>query len=401
MSEDSFDNRDKTALIVDLANKALLDFALQPSEAPARLAHDAGPAVLAGLIGSNPDWDSHHIAERALSAWLNRFECASRHVGLFGGLAGVFAGSRCASTISHVLRPFADGLRKRLVGATREGLWRSPVVDWHDYDLVSGPAGVVLSLTTDAECEFGDLKPFVTHLGSLCDGPRLERLRVHAYRGDPQREWNFGRINTGLAHGVGGIAAALRAACEVGTADELAFLGLQRASRWLVGESFTDARGLRTWSPAAREGGTAPKGWTSRQAWCYGTPGLAWTLWECGRVLGASDMQTFAQTTMLSFCAVFDEAVYIDSGALDDALAVCHGAAGTLIIADAFARYANLHEADALAQRLEDFLLERMSDIALLAKQNMTLLSGASGILCVLLARAGSSRDWLRQLGLR
>jgi hypothetical protein len=230
----------------------------------------------------------------------------------------------------------------------------------------------------------------------------LNRLRVSGYREDKLRNWNCGRINTGLAHGVGGVIAALRSASEIdrSLADELKG-PLRRACRWLVDESYVDERGLQTWSVAALEGAPAPRGARRRQAWCYGTPGLAWTLWEAGRVLEDAALRSFAEDAMCSFCAVFDDRFYIDDGPPDDALGICHGAAGTLAIADAFAVHANHAEAEKLAAALQAYLLARTDKLLALAESNMTLLTGASGILAVLLVRAGRQRHWLAQLGLR
>jgi hypothetical protein len=230
----------------------------------------------------------------------------------------------------------------------------------------------------------------------------LDRLRVGFYRDDRLRSWNFGRINTGMAHGVAGVAAALRAASETAPwVRQQLGPPLRRVCRWLMEESFNDSRGLLTWTPGGREGAPPPSGASSRQAWCYGAPGVAWALWESARVLDDPGLRSFAEDAMRTFCAAFAEERYIDDAPADDALAFCHGAAGTLAIADAFARSAKLTEAASLADRLEAYLLARLDEVQALAERNMTLLTGASGILAVLLTRHGGRRDWLSQFALR
>ena len=124
------------------------------------------------------------------------------------------------------------------------------------------------------------------------------------------------------------------------TVDEDLKVPLQRACRWLISESYVDDRGLRTWHPAALEGASRPCGASARQAWCYGTPGLAWALWQVGQVLNDQTLCNFAEEAMHSFCDAFDEGVYTDGGPADEALSICHGAAGMLAVADAFALYA-------------------------------------------------------------
>jgi hypothetical protein len=226
------------------------------------------------------------------------------------------------------------------------------------------------------------------------------RLRLHRAE---QPRWDLGRINTGVAHGVAGVAAALCVACEfLGTSDEYA-TALQHLCRWLAGEAYRDAWGVLTWPPAGRDGDSPPATASPRQAWCYGTPGVAWTLWEAGRVLGSPAPQELATEAMASFCAAFAEERYLTDAepGLRDSLAFCHGAAGTMAVADAFARHAGLAPATVLRDRIEGVLLTRLEEIPLLGEQSMLLLNGATGVLAALLTVQGGSRSWLTQYGLR
>src|SRR6266851_2003808 len=63
-------------------------------------------------------------------------------------------------------------------------------------------------------------------------------------------------------------------------------------------------------------------------------------------------------------------------------LAVCHGAAGVLAIADAFARHAGLSEAAALGDRLEGYLLDHSDEMA---SWPLSLHHGSGGVLAVLI----------------
>jgi hypothetical protein len=171
----------------------------------------------------------------------------------------------------------------------------------------------------------------------------------------------------------------------------------------LVGQSYVDDRRLVTWTPAAR-GGAPPQGASRRQAWCYGTPGTAWTLWEAGRVLADHDLQLFAVGAMRSFCRAFEVGFYLydsDGGSPGETLAICHGAAGTLAIADAFARHAGMPEAARLADSLEAYLLARLDEVRGLAAVSMGLQAGAGGVLATLVTRQGGDRRWLGLAALR
>src|SRR5581483_7835235 len=114
--------------------------------------------------------------------------------------------------------------------------------------------GIVLSLTTEKACQPEEILCAARHLGVLCANNRLERLRIGEYQFDRLRAWNYHRINTGLAHGVTGVAAALRAAMEVvENPDEFA-RPLQHICQWLMSEAYIDERGIWAWLPAGLDG---------------------------------------------------------------------------------------------------------------------------------------------------
>jgi len=247
------------------------------------------------------------------------------------------------------------------------------------------------------------LHPGARLLARACDHDDLGGLRVGSYRGEELRGWNHGRINTGMAHGVAGVVAALRAACDfMGSPQELT-VPLERACQWLAAQAYRDDRGVLAWPPAALEGDRRPLGDSPRQAWCYGTPGVAWTLWDAGRVLSSDDLKAVANEAMTSFCMAFDEEHFLDPAkeAAWDSLAFCHGAAGILMVADAFTRHANLTPAHELRDRVLHRLLGLLGEVPKAAEERMMLLNGATGILAALLTAQGGDREWLVQYGLR
>jgi hypothetical protein len=126
-----------------------------------------------------------------------------------------------------------------------------------------------------------------------------------------------------------------------------------------------------------------------RQGWCYGVPGIAWALWTAGA-------RADAVRLMRSLCQTFDPDVNL-YGRDADRLGICHGAAGVLLIADAFVR-----EGVTGAAGLRDLMVTYLADrLDLLRDLDETLLLGASGVLAALLTVEGADRGWLRCLGLR
>lgn len=387
-------------LAYEVATQVLADYVASHHAPRPELMFDAGPIVLATLVAESGE--DVGVGINALGTWLEGVDDSHAQDGVFGSMSGYIVGTQLATSIFPGISPLAQRLRGALVHAAESAEWRTRDVNWEDYDLVSGPAGFILALGIDETAPATDFHPFVQQLVSLTGGESLERLRVIAYEDDERRSWNYGRINTGLAHGITGVAAALRLVLErFPETTSTVTPALRRICVWLVQESWVDSMGLRTWDSAGLDGRYQPSVAGRRQGWCYGTPGLAWTLWEASRVLDDVATRAFAEEAMVSFCAVFDESRFLDPGPIDSTLGFCHGAAGTLAIADAFARHAHLQEAAQLAERLDGYLASRMDDVRSLAGEDMSILSGACGILAVLLSRSGGSRSWLTRLALR
>jgi hypothetical protein len=100
---------------------------------------------------------------------------------------------------------------------------------------------------------------------------------------------------------------------------------------------------------------------------------------------------------MRSCCQTYDPDFHL-YGTDADRLGICHGAAGVLLIADAFARHAGLAGAAGLRDLLWTYLIDRLDDLRQL---DDSLLTGSAGVLAALLTVGGADRKWLRCLGLR
>jgi hypothetical protein len=360
--------------------------------------HDSGPMVLTSVahsVGAVSDDLLRRVARR----WFEELPDSIHSIGAFGGIGGFIAGVRALVAIdtefSTVYDDLIDQTRCLMAGMQ----WRTSAVAWVDYDLFRGPAGVVLAGASSTY----PTEPFVPaacHLARLCGDPGLEGLRAGTEI-SPLSAFNVGRINTSMGHGVAGVASALRHAVE--TFEEAGDYrpALRRACDWLVEEAYLADRDFITWPPVGRDGARASGAVNRRQAWCYGTPGVAWTLWDAGRVLGDTSLQVLGEEAMRSFCRVFDTDFHFHIHDISEELAICHGAAGTLAVADAFARYASLPEAASLRDELEQYLLDRSDQIADIARTDMTILNGAGGIVAAMLSVHGGARSWLCQIALR
>lgn len=360
--------------------------------------HDSGPMVLTN-VACSVGAVSEDLLRRVARRWFDELPGRIDSLGAFGGMGGFIAGVRALIAIDDEFSPVFDDLidqTRRLLDGVQ---WRTSAVAWVDYDLFRGPAGLVLAGASNT----GPTEPFVPaarHLARLCDEPGLGGLRAGTEISPPSA-FNIGRINTSMGHGVTGVASALRHAVETFEDGSNYRPALRRACDWLVEEAYLADRDFITWPPVGRDGARASGVANRRQAWCYGTPGVAWTLWDAGRVLGDASLQLLGEEAMRSFCRVFDADCHFHIHDISEELAICHGAAGTLAVADAFVRYAALREAAELRDELDQYLLDRADQIADIARTDMTVLGGSGGIVSVMLSVHGGARSWLCQLALR
>ncbi|MEV5981804.1 lanthionine synthetase LanC family protein [Streptomyces sp. NPDC052114] len=355
---------------------------------------DFGPAVLAALTasasssGTPPPRDAP--ASRAVAAWLRQLRHGCTHPGLFGwGLGGYLLGLRTAASVWPALGGLAGTAFRELAGVA--GRWHTRDLAWYDYDVVTGAAGTVLALAADPSCTQDDLTHAVGHLTALCDGGELSGLRVGRYKGEEMRGWNHGRVNSGAAHGAAGVALALcRAADTAGLTPQLT-LSLDHLASWYLSRYESGVRGIVVWPPAGNLAHLPSRPLT----WCYGTPGIAWALWETGRILDDAPLREFALHVAASFLRGYD-----DEADRPD-LSLCHGLPGLALVCDAFDRHARLPGAAALRDRLVGRVLERLEEVVELGERDCTLLTGATGACAALLTLETGDRTWLPAFGLR
>jgi len=385
-------------------------FAASGDPDPANVRADSGPIVLAALAARGSGGRvGAGLRARVVERWLESLHELLRCGSIEFGPSGPWSALAIAASLDSRLGRLNRSLWQQVADELPDDLWRSRDVRWADYDVIRGPAGMLLSLVASgrlgtSRASRSDPEPArrrlagrcARHLLELCEDAELSSLRLGRDHADERLRWGEGRVNTGLAHGVAGVALALTSALEHGFAPASRVApALARVSQGLVAASCLDRDGMRSW-PLALPGELPPS--SSPQAWCYGTPGIAWSLWESGRALGRRDVSAFALDAMRSWCRRFEPEVdpLVDAASQ---LGFCHGVAGMVAIADAFARHARLDAAARLAAELEALLRRRLD--AIVALPDASLLTGAPGILAVLLTRDGAPRRWLLPFGLR
>ncbi|WP_371476672.1 lanthionine synthetase C family protein [Kitasatospora sp. NBC_00315] len=343
-------------------------------------------------------WDSvaHHHLARAV-ATTAREPVAG--LGLFAGLAGM------AFTTAYLAN---DGERYRtLLGDIDDNLYarippRLPTLGrqglaFGAFDLVSGWTGVAAYLHSRPPGPSRD-RALSTLLGRLVDlcrdvGGIPAWHTPHALIADEgmRERYPSAVANCGLAHGITGPLALLSLAHADGPAVAGHTEAIRRAASWLAAQHVDTARGGAYPAVVALgEGAPAPS--SARDAWCYGSPGVARALWLAGTALddpGLTDAATAALRAVLGRPVPWRR---IDSPGF------CHGVAGLLQVTLRFAAESGDEEIGAGARRLVGQLLGayrprsrfgyRSIESDGTREDRIGLLEGVPGIALALLAAA-------------
>jgi hypothetical protein len=356
-----------------------------------------GLALACGCFDScfpGEGWDE--AAQRHLELAARAMEDEDElELGLFSGLAGLgFAalvlsegGRRYTGLIGAVeeaLLPGAQAVADRL----RAGGPGCPV---ERFDVVSGLAGIgayLLARGSDPDASTPRVAILEGLVGLAADGAPLPAWHTPAELLDPlsRERYPGGWLNCGLAHGIPGPLALLALAETAGLGVGEGAAAIDAIARWLAERRLDDEWGVN-WPPAIPLGGGAIA--SSRTAWCYGSPGVARSLWLAGEALQDSGYRELAVEAM---AAVYRRPV---AARRIDSPTFCHGLAGLLQITLRFAADTGLPLFRDAATTLARQLVAAYEPASLFGFRDLgpdgwrddpALLSGAAGVALVLLA---------------
>jgi hypothetical protein len=377
----------------------------------------AGLAVLWGYLDScfgDEGWD---LAGREhLELAVRGAEAApDPHVGLFSGLSGLAFGawqlSRHGVRYGRLLARLDEAICARAAALAEDLRARLGAVTVELFDVISGLSGVgaYLLCRRDQPGPAAALDLVIRALVELtADEEGVPRWHTPAHLiwdAEMRAFYPDGNLNCGLAHGIPGPLALLSLARRAGWAVPGLADAIARTADWLCAHRCDDAWGInwptavplppvaRSDGPTAQpgEGRPVPEG-PSRAAWCYGSPGIARSLWLAGEALDRDDYRALAVAAMRDVFHRPVPARRIDSPTF------CHGVAGLLAIALRFAHDTGRPEFLEASQTLIRQLLDSYRPESLLGFRNLEiadrvtdqpgLLDGAPGVALVLLAAA-------------
>lgn len=379
---------------------------------------DAGQALLASHLNRvfpSEGWDqvAHDHLARAIQTYRH---LPARQWGLISGLAGLAYTSRHLGDrrYQHLLSELDSTIAQASLAEAARIRGRSGV-PVSSFDLISGLSGVLLALLPGKGQAPSPALPFVAR--ALCelalvegDLPAWYTPVELLYDDTQQRQYPFGNLNLGLAHGAPSILAGLSLAALTGYRTERLEPAIRRLAQWVVDYACgtPETPSWPTVVPLAPAGdrllpaaGCDP----GRDAWCYGTPGVARALYLAGAALGESAWQEMAVAAMAGVYARPLAKRAIDSPTF------CHGIAGLLQITLRFAQDTGAPSFDQAAIDLTDQILGLIDPDRPMAVANLEpgdnpvdqpgLLDGATGVCLVLLSAATDVEPtWDRIFGL-
>ena len=365
---------------------------------------DAGLALMCAYADRcfpGEGWDI--TGHRLLASAATHAERSALGPSLYGGLAGLgFVAAqlgrggarytRLSDTVDGALAPQARALASTLDGH-RHG------VGVGLFDAISGLSGIGAYLLTrrgrpNVDAALTSLLEALVNLTRPSGQQPLRWFTPVELMFDEMTAAMYpdGHLNCGLAHGIPGPLALMALA----HAEGIDVPGLRDAivavATWLRDNRADDAWGINWPTMVALPGAETPPPEPSRAAWCYGSPGVARSLWLAGTALEDDQLRSLATDAML---AVYRRPLHerqIDSPTF------CHGVAGLLQISLRFAQDTGEAPFTEAVEDLTDQLLGAYDPDSLLgfcsiepggnAVDQAGLLDGAPGVALVLLAAA-------------
>lgn len=375
---------------------------------PASVAQgDAGQALLCAQMDHvfpGEGWEARGLEHLSRATDHARAQ-QIRSAGAASGLSGLAFATAMSAGDDRFRGPRADMDRSiaQASFATIAELHARSGVAPSTFDVISGLSGTALYLLP-LDRPAGVALPFVLQAIAnlaLAEGalPAWHTPVDLLYDDDQMRQYPYGNLNVGLAHGVPGMLAALSLAVSADLGNDNVQRAVERLADWLMrnGRTGEDAPSWPLVIPIEAYGSpevaSDPRVAVGRDAWCYGTPGVARALFLAGVAL---DRPAWRSRAIEAMTGVYGRPV--EQRAIDSPT-FCHGVSGLLQITLRFGYDTGLPVFEQAAADLLDQVLAAVDQDRPLGVANVEpgnvlvdqpgLLDGATGVSLTLLSAAG------------
>jgi hypothetical protein len=299
----------------------------------------SGLLVLASqLRNQDEEWDNY--AFKILNYMIDSLP--PLNLSLWGGLTGIAASTYLVSDEGKYYTNFLKQLNDVIISNTSDYLQQARRnledgrVNSFDFETIYGLAGIgryLLNFKEDQEVNriIKDILDYFILLNGKKDFNGLLLPQYFITEGnqyiDDETNYPGGHLDLGLSHGICGPLAFLSISLENGFDQSNQTKTIEDMCEFLIRWGQEDAGGL--WWPSKinlQELSTNQLQTTQKYpfAWCYGTPGVARTLWLSGRALHNDRYKEIALTTFKSLSKYPFEDLRLTSPTF------CHGVSGLL-----------------------------------------------------------------------
>ena len=332
---------------------------------------------------------------------------------LYTGLAGVCYAIQKASGNGKHYRKLLDNLNNHLIQAIethylapiRNNLNQGKPSPSRLYDLIQGITGIgIYLLENPSNPLFPEtLERVLENLIKLSMPLKVDGKEVPGWYLPPElqvkskQQDSKGHCDIGLAHGISGVLGFLSLCSIRGIEIHGQKEAMQRIIQWLQ-QQRRDSKEGYFWKTIQQEEDIQKKDareqFTGRDAWCYGTPGVAASLLLASKAMHDDALKTYAHASLLSVFNRSREQWFLPGPTM------CHGISGLLLITQAAAKENACPVLTQKAEMLLDILLEYFnpefpfgfkeyepcSNGSFFQCDCSGLLNGASGVLLTLLS---------------
>ena len=364
----------------------------------------AGIALMCGYLDRcfpEEEWDilaRQHLNLAAKSIQTQEYPNISLFMGLSGLAFSAFYLSRQGTRYQNLLSTIEEVLFPQAIAEANQLTKKTEGIPVRAFDVVSGLSGVGAYLLCRkdneeaVECLEAILRSLVILIREDAALPRWHTPAEMVADESMLLMFPDGNLNCGLAHGLPGPLALMSLSHLYGVAVEGMPEAMEKAANWLTENSIEDEWGI-TW-PSAVSLKTGSESDVSllptRTAWCYGSPGVARSLWLAGKALNKTE---YCDVSVEAMRAVLSKPVQ-ERGI--DSPTFCHGVAGLLQITLRFYHSTGIsffrEAAGNLVQQLiylyevDSLMGYRDIETARSKIDNPNLLNGSPGVILVLLA---------------
>lgn len=286
--------------------------------------------------------------------------------GLWTGLAGVIIAARALSRNGERYENFIRELNTvflRSFPGMMEYIQSKSDEDnsLNDFDVIDGMSGIGRYAMCFKEIpEMRNVvEQIILYLVKLCEDKRIKGIMVPGwfvsydnYRGYGKEEYPNGHFNCGMSHGILGVLAFMSIAMindiEVTGQREVIHKIVKWMMRWKSIDEFGPVWPARVSWEENVEGRL--KNVAVREAWCYGSPGVARALWLSGIAVDNEEWKTVALDTFRGTALRPKDRWNIESDTF------CHGYAGLLQMVQRM----YCESGDELLEDLRDKLVEQV-----------------------------------------